>query len=84
MVSAAIKAHDSKLNLSSKLDGKKKNAKSESGSDNIHGFVLAKEILSTRIGYCSNTSCAHRFRCEVDNKVGFAHVQPHYYRLVAN
>ncbi len=41
---------------------------------NIHGF-----ILPTRIGYCSITNCAHRFRHE-ESDVDLACVQPHYYR----
>ncbi len=36
------------------------------------------QILPTKIGYCSNTNCAHRFRCE-DNNVNCMHGQPHYY-----
>ncbi len=38
------------------------------------------KIPPTRIGYCSNTNCAHRFRSE-DNNVDFTQVQPHYYRV---
>ncbi len=40
---------------------------------------LGWKILPTRIGFCSYTNCAHRFRCE-DNNVAFTRVQPHYYR----
>ncbi len=38
------------------------------------------KIILKPIGYCSNTNCARRFRCE-DNNVDFTHVQPHYYRM---
>ncbi len=38
------------------------------------------KTLPTRIGYCSNTNCDRRFRCEDDN-VAFTHLRPHYYRV---
>ncbi len=38
------------------------------------------KIRPTRIGYCSNTNCARRFRCG-SNNVDFTHVKPHYYRV---
>ncbi len=38
------------------------------------------KILPTRRGYCSNTYCDRRFRCE-DNNVDLMSVQPHYYRV---
>ncbi len=36
------------------------------GPANIHGF-----ILPTRIGYCSNPNCAHRFQSEFESKFGY-------------
>ncbi len=35
-------------------------------------------ILPTRMGYCSNTNWARRFRCG-DNNANFVHAQPHFY-----
>ncbi len=35
------------------------------------------KFLPIRIGYCSDTNCARRFRCE-DNNMAFTHVQPHF------
>ncbi len=32
------------------------------------------------MGYCSNTNCARRFRCE-DSNVDLMCVQPYYYRV---
>ncbi len=50
------------------------------GPGNAHSFVLDEKMLPTRIGYCSNTNCNCRFRCE-DNNIAFTNVQPHYYRV---
>ncbi len=36
------------------------------GPANIHVF-----ILPTRIGYCSNTNCVHRFQRELESKFGY-------------
>ncbi len=46
----------------------------------ISGFVLDGK---SRIGYCSSTGYARRFRCE-DNNADFMCVQPYYYRHVTN
>ncbi len=44
------------------------------------GLHFGWTILPTRIGYCSNTNCARRFRCE-DNSIVFTHVQPLHYHV---
>ncbi len=38
------------------------------------------KVLPIWIGYCSNTNCYRRFRCD-DNNVDATLVQPHYYRV---